>query len=120
MYKQQWIKLCRADQLLGNAGVAALVGERQLALFYVPANDAVYAVDNFDPVTGAQVMARGLVGSQGDQYYVASPLLKQRYCLATGQGLDDAKVQLGSWPVRRVAGDIEVAISEADKRFSYA
>lgn len=120
MDKQQWIKLCKEEQLLSNAGVAALVGERQLALFYVPANDAVYAVDNFDPVTKAQVMARGLVGNQGEQYYVASPLLKQRYCLATGQGLDDADMQLGSWPVRRKGGDIEVAISAADKKFSYA
>ena len=120
MDKQQWIKLCTEEQLLDNAGVAALVGERQLALFYVPANDAVYAVDNFDPVMEAQVMARGLVGSQGEQHYVASPLLKQRYCLATGQGLDDAKVSLGSWPVRRVGGAIEVAMSEADKSFSYA
>ncbi len=113
MSVQQWVQVCDQQQLLANAGVTALIGEQQVAVFYVPANDQVFAVDNLDPVTGAQVMARGLIGSQGEQMYVASPLLKQRYCLHTGQGLDDDAQRLNNWPVRLNDGMVEVALEAA-------
>ena len=112
MSAQQWIPICNENQLLPNGGVAALVGERQLAVFYVPAKQQLFAMDNLDPVTGAQVMARGLIGIQGDQLYVASPLLKQRYCLQSGQGLDEGHQALPCWPVRNVNGTVEVAFPE--------
>lgn len=120
MSQQQWIQVCEETALLANGGVAALHGERQLALFYVPQQEQVFALDNFDPVMEAQVMARGLVGNQGEQWYVASPLLKQRYCLHSGQGLDDQTTSLISWPARCVDGMVEVALTCADKAFSYA
>ncbi|MDP6969815.1 MAG: nitrite reductase small subunit NirD [Gammaproteobacteria bacterium] len=113
MSTQQWIPVCHENQLLPDAGVAALLGERQLALFYVSAKQQFFVLDNLDPVTGAQVMARGLIGNQGEQWYVASPLLKQRYCLHSGQSLDDDQVALPSWPARCINGMVEVALPEA-------
>ena len=112
MSVQQWIPICSESQLIPNAGVAALLGEQQLAVFYVPAKQQFFALDNLDPITGAQVMARGLIGNQGEQWYVASPLLKQRYCLHSGRGLDD-QATLSRWPVRCVNGMVEVAWSQA-------
>ncbi|HCH23102.1 MAG TPA: nitrite reductase (NAD(P)H) small subunit [Oceanospirillaceae bacterium] len=120
MSQQQWTAVCEETDLLANGGVAVLHGERQLALFYVPQQQKVFALDNFDPVMRAQVMARGLVGNQGEQWYVASPLLKQRYCLHSGQGLDDQTTSLVSWPARCIDGVVEVALASADRAFSYA
>jgi nitrite reductase (NADH) small subunit len=50
---------------------------------------SVHAIDHRDPATGANVIARGLLGTVGDEWYVASPLHKHRYSLFTGRCLSD-------------------------------
>ncbi len=55
----------------------------QVALFRT--GDELFAVDNLDPVGGAYVMSRGIVGSRGGVPTVASPLHKQVYDLRTGR-----------------------------------
>lgn len=82
--------VCRLEQLDPERGAAALVGGRQVALFRLP-GDRVVAVDHRDPATGANVLARGLLGTTADGgWYVASPLLKHRYSLDDGRCLGDA------------------------------
>ncbi|NEE25138.1 nitrite reductase (NAD(P)H) small subunit, partial [Streptomyces sp. SID7982] len=60
----------------------------------------VYAIGNRDPFTGAYVLSRGLLGSAGGRPFVASPLLKQRFDLATGACLDDEEVSVPVFAVR--------------------
>jgi nitrite reductase (NADH) small subunit len=107
-----WVPVCRAGDLTPDRGVAVLVDGRPVAVFLLAATPAapatLYAVDHLDPATGVAVMARGLVGSAGDRPYVASPLHKQRYDLATGACLDDDSVHLDTWPVRLVGEVVEV------------
>ena len=59
---------------------------------------------NFDPFSKANVISRGLLGScdiDGQKVrYVASPMYKQRFDLATGKCLDDERVSLRSYPVK--------------------
>jgi nitrite reductase (NADH) small subunit len=102
-----WTKICTIDDLAVDRGAAALVDGEQVAIFRL-ANGDVYAVDHHDPFSGANVMARGLVGTRGDRSTVASPIYKQVFDLATGQCLDDESVALRSWPVRVVDGTVEV------------
>jgi len=97
---QQWIHICNLDDLVADSGMCALVEERQVALFYIPEQGKVFAIDNFDPVGKANVMSRGLVGSSEERLFVASPLYKERYCLETGECLDNAKVVLDTWQTR--------------------
>jgi NAD(P)H-dependent nitrite reductase small subunit len=101
---QQWIHVCNIDDLVADSGVCALVEERQVALFYVPDQRRVYAIDNFDPVGQANVLSRGLIGSEGDCLFVASPLYKERYCLDSGVCLDNDAVVLDTWQTR-IDGD---------------
>jgi len=102
-----WISVCRVGSLPVDRGAAALVGDRQVALFRL-ASGEVYAVGHRDPFSDANVMARGLVGTRGDVPTVASPVYKQVFDLRTGRCLDDESVALGSWPVRIVDGIVEV------------
>lgn len=102
-----WTKVCAVDLLAVDRGAAALVDGHQVAVFRL-ANGEVYAVDHRDPFSGANVMARGLVGTRGEKSTVASPIYKQVFDLATGQCLDDETVSLRSWPVRVVDGMVEV------------
>lgn len=99
--------VCRLDQLAPERGVAALVEGRQVALFRIegPRGVTVHAIDHRDPFTGANVLARGIVGTVGDRWYVASPLHKQRFDLVTGECLDHDDVRVVVHPVH-VVGDI--------------
>lgn len=108
-----WTAVCSLDDLAIDRGAAALVGGNQVAIFRLAAGD-VYAVGHRDPFSGANVMARGLVGTRGDIPTVASPIYKQSFDLRTGQCLDDDAVTLGSWPVRVVDGIVEVEDAPAD------
>ncbi|AJP01911.1 nitrite reductase [Streptomyces cyaneogriseus subsp. noncyanogenus] len=95
-----WFTVCDLGALLPGRGVAALLPDgRQAALFRDRA-DTLYAVDNRDPFTGAAVLSRGLTGTHQGRPFVASPLLKQRFDLATGQCLDDETVRVAAYEVR--------------------
>ncbi|MGW2776146.1 nitrite reductase small subunit NirD [Streptomyces olivaceoviridis] len=95
-----WFTVCDLSLLLPGRGVAALLPDgRQVALFRDRA-DRLYAVDNRDPFTGAAVLSRGLTGTHQGRPFVASPLLKQRFDLVTGECLDDASVRVAAYEVR--------------------
>lgn len=87
------VAVCRVHDLVVERGVAALVHGAQVALFRL-GDGSVHAIDHRDPFTGVNVLARGLVGTQGDEWYVASPLHKQRFSLTTGQCLTDPAVSV--------------------------
>ena len=67
-----WIDVCAWDELTPDRGACALVGARQVALFRVSPADDLYAVSNYDPFSRANVLSRGIVGSQGAVVKVAS------------------------------------------------
>jgi nitrite reductase (NADH) small subunit len=102
-----WTPICAVDDLAVDRGAAALLDDQQVAVFRL-ASGEVYAVGHRDPFSGANVMARGLVGTRGDIPTVASPIYKQSFDLRTGRCLDDEAVALGSWPVRVVDGIVEL------------
>jgi nitrite reductase (NADH) small subunit len=92
------VAVCRYADLEPERGVAALVDGVQVAVFRL-ADGSVVAVGHHDPFSGANVIARGIVGTRGDTPTVASPMYKQVFDLRTGICLDDPTVTLGSHPV---------------------
>ena len=106
----QWVDVVALDRLIPGRGVAALVGGRQVALFLVDGGE-LFAVDNFDPFSGAFVMSRGIVGDRAGAPKVASPMYKQSFDLRTGQCLDDDQVRIPTYAVRLVDGRVEVAVT---------
>jgi nitrite reductase (NADH) small subunit len=95
-----WFTVCDLNVLLPGRGVAALLPDgRQAAIFRDRAGN-LYAIDNRDPFGGAAVLSRGLTGTHQGRPFVASPLLKQRFDLETGQCLDDETVRITAYEVR--------------------
>ncbi|MFD6289354.1 nitrite reductase small subunit NirD [Streptomyces sp. NPDC060205] len=95
-----WFAVCDLSVLTPGRGVAALLPDgRQVALFLDRAG-RMYAIDNRDPFSGAAVLSRGLTGSHRGRPFVASPLLKQRFDLASGECLDDESVRVTTYEVR--------------------
>lgn len=103
----EWMAICTLDDLTPDRGAAAMVSGRQVALFRL-SGDAVYAIAHRDPYSGANVMARGLVGSRGGVPTVASPMHKQIFDLRTGESMDDPAVRLDTWETRVVEGVVEI------------
>jgi len=104
-------EVCRYDVLVPERGVAALVGNVQIALFRTH-DGSVFAVGNHDPFSGANVMSRGIVGSRGDVPTVASPMFKQVFDLRTGSCLDDPEVSLPVYRVELVDGAVVVNLGD--------
>ncbi|MFJ1746367.1 nitrite reductase small subunit NirD [Streptomyces sp. NPDC088116] len=97
---EEWFAVCELSSLTPGRGVAALLPDgRQVAVFLDRAGHP-YAISNRDPFSGAQVLSRGLTGTHDGRPFVASPLLKQRFDLATGQCLDDDEVAVQAYEVR--------------------
>lgn len=105
-----WVAVCDLDALEPFWGEAALVAGHQIALVRLP-GDRVLAVGNLDPVAGAYVMSRGIVGSRGDRATIASPLHKEVYDLESGERLGADAPGLGSYPVRVADGRVEVLVA---------
>ncbi|MFJ8537654.1 nitrite reductase small subunit NirD [Streptomyces sp. NPDC093591] len=98
--EDDWFTVCDLSRLIPGRGVAALLPDgRQVALFR-DRNGALYAIDNRDPFGGAAVLSRGLTGTHQGRPFVASPLLKQRFDLESGQCLDDEAVRIAAYEVR--------------------
>ena len=103
--KCNWEAVCQTADLVEGSGVCALVDGVQVALFYLPGEEqSIYAIGNRDPIGGANVLSRGMVGDLGGKLVVASPLYKQHYSLETGACLEDESVSV---PVlaARIEGD---------------
>jgi nitrite reductase (NADH) small subunit len=109
-----WTDVCAADDIPPGVGAAALVRGEQIAI--VRRRDGnVSAISNFDPFSKAFVLARGIVGDRGGVPKISSPVYKQSYDLDTGQCLDDPGVRLPVYPVRVVAGRIQVGTASEKK-----
>lgn len=99
---QTWRPLCTKADLVPHSGVAAWIetdeGPAQVALFYLPGHATeLFAVDHRDPFSGANVIARGIVGDLSGAPVVASPIYKQHFRLDDGQCLEDEAVRLRCW-----------------------
>lgn len=106
------VSVCHANDLIPNSGIAVLHNETQIAVFYVPhLQPSVYAIANYDPLSDANVLARGIVGDCQGELCVASPIYKQHFNLRSGQCMEEPTVVLQTWPCRIVDGAIALEFS---------
>ncbi|WP_323986047.1 nitrite reductase small subunit NirD [Pseudomonas canadensis] len=107
-----WKCVCSETDLVSNSGVVVWLDGAQVALFYLPGaqDQTLFAIDNHDPESGANVIGRGLIGSIKGDLVVAAPIYKQHYRLEDGQCLEAPDQRLRVWPVRLNAGVVELAL----------
>ncbi|WP_413731339.1 nitrite reductase large subunit NirB [Sodalis sp. RH20] len=111
-----WRPVCMLGDIPAHAGIAARLGQRQIALFYLPSaagpaggEGRVYALSNHEAGSGANVLARGLVGDVAGEPVVISPLYKKHFRLRDGCCLEDAGLSVSAWPVEIRQGRVWVA-----------
>lgn len=105
----EWTVVCPYSRLEPERGIAALVHGVQVAVFRL-FDGQLFAIGNQDPIAGAYVLSRGIVGSRGDVPTVSSPLFKQAYDLRTGECLDEPGVRVPTYPVRCQDGQVQVGM----------
>ena len=108
----EWKTVCSTDDLVVNSGICALINGQQIAIFQTKEGQSkhLYALSNWDPIGGANVLYRGLLGSAEKQIFVASPLYKQRFDVLTGQCLDDDDVCLKTFEVRAIDEQVQIKV----------
>ena len=105
----KWQPVCSVDDLVAGSGVAVLLGQQPVALFWLPELEpGLFALAHRDPFSGAEVLAHGLICDINGELTVASPLYKQHFRLTDGVCLEDAGVSVACWPVRINGDQIEI------------
>ena len=94
----RWTVVCPATSLTLDRGSAAIFGDQQIAIFRI-STGGIYALENHDPFSNANVISRGIVGHTAGHLKVASPMYKQSFDLETGICLDDPSVSLRVFPI---------------------
>jgi len=105
---ESWESVCQFDDLIDNIGVCVLVNDKQIAVFRLSDSRKLYAIDNLDPFSHANVLSRGMSGDLKGQPVVASPIYKQHFNLDTGQCLEDESVKIPVYPIRVVDGNVQI------------
>jgi nitrite reductase (NADH) small subunit len=106
-----WRTVCMRNDLVPNSGVVAWLDGAQIALFFLPDEEGggrVFAVDNRDPRSGANVIGRGLIANLANKLVVAAPLYKQHFGLEDGVCVETPDERLRVWPVRLRDDRVEV------------
>ncbi|WP_281648312.1 nitrite reductase small subunit NirD [Parendozoicomonas sp. Alg238-R29] len=104
----EWATVCSAGEVTELLGIGALIFDHQVAVFKV--DGELYAIDNFDPFSQANVLSRGIVGDLKGELVVASPIYKQHFSLKAGTCLEDGTVSIAVHPVRVQDGMVQVAL----------
>jgi NAD(P)H-dependent nitrite reductase large subunit/NAD(P)H-dependent nitrite reductase small subunit len=94
----RWHAVCELDEVLPDTGVAALIDGHQIAIFRV--GHRVFAIDNHDPHSEANVLSRGIVGDLNGELVVASPVYKHHFALATGRCIEEPDLSVRAYPAR--------------------
>lgn len=105
--------VCALDQIEREGGVLALVAGEAVAVFRTY-DDQLFAISGWDPFSRACVLARGIMGTRGDTWFVASPMHKQAFDLRTGRCLDDAAVGVPTYDVWLADAQVVVGARRED------
>lgn len=109
-YPASWHSICSRTDLVAYSGVVAWFAGAQVALFYLPDSTGgkIHAVHNHDPLSGANVIGRGILGQLQGAVVVASPLYKQHFRLEDGGCLEKPEIALTVWPARLNGDRVEI------------
>lgn len=103
----EWEAVCPIDGIEHERGVTALVHGQAVAIFRTH-DDQFFAIGNHDPFSRSSVLGRGIVGVRDDRPFVASPVHRHGFDLATGVCLDDDQVSVPAYAVRVENGVVHV------------
>jgi nitrite reductase (NADH) large subunit len=109
-----WVRVARAADVPRDGGITYDHGGYQVAVYNFAGNDGWYATQATCPHRQDAVLARGLLGTQGDEPKVACPMHKKTFSLVSGAGLSDPQYAVRTFPVELRDGEVWVALPPAE------
>ncbi len=103
-------KICQISNIIPGTGVCALVNSEQVAVFRPTDAEEVFAISNTAPFYQSNVLSRSLICQHKGELWVASPLKKQRFNLATGVCMEDERFSVKSYQARVTKSEVEIAV----------
>jgi nitrite reductase (NADH) small subunit len=98
--------VCASAAIPRGSGVTALLPNGSQVAVFRTAQEEFFALDNVDPVSGAAVLARGILGDRAGRTVVISPMHKNAFDLETGVCLEDPAIVVRTHRVAVVDGEI--------------
>lgn len=111
---QQWIMVCKTEDIPENGGACVKVEEQQVAVFNFKRRNQWYATQNLCPHKQQMVLSRGMIGSAGEncEPKVACPFHKNTFSLITGNGISDEKLYIKTYPVKVSSGLVYICLEQ--------
>lgn len=109
-----WIRVASVADVPRDGGITYDHDGYQVAIYNLASHGGWYATQATCPHRGDAVLARGLLGTQGDEPKVACPMHKKTFSLLTGAGLSDPQYALRTFPVELRDGELWVALPPAE------
>jgi nitrite reductase (NADH) large subunit len=100
----RWVLVGKAWDFPRDGGATVKYGRTQIAVFNFASRGAWYATQNMCPHRREFVLARGMIGDQGDKPKVACPVHKKTFSLESGKCLSGEDYSVQVFPVK-VEGD---------------
>ncbi|CAN5145996.1 nitrite reductase small subunit NirD [soil metagenome] len=95
-----WTAACPLDHLIPGRGVGVLLDDGSQAALFRLDDDSLHAIGNIDPISGAAVLSRGIVGDRAGRAVVQSPIKKQAFAFDDGCCLDAPTVSVPVYATR--------------------
>jgi len=113
--KSTWVTVGRVADFPRDGGAAIKYGDVQIAVFNFSSRAEWYACQNMCPHKKAFVLARGIVGTQGETPKVACPVHKKAFSLESGQCVSGDDLSVKVFPVRIVADEVQLLLPPKDQ-----
>jgi nitrite reductase (NADH) large subunit len=113
--RREWVRVASVNEVPDDGGIAVRYGDTQIALFHFPSRGEWHATQNMCPHKREMVLARGILGSQGDAPKVACPLHKKTFDLRTGACLSGESLDIATFPVRVDGNDVFVELPPVEE-----
>lgn len=105
-----WQPACAVDHIPEDGGACVLLDGKQIAIFNFTRRGEWYATDNQCPHRQQMALARGMIGSAGDEPKVACPFHKKTFSLRSGHCLSDDGYQINTYPINVIDGVVYIRL----------
>lgn len=107
-----WFKAAEVSKFPENGGACVKYKDKQIAVFNFTRKGQWYACQNLCPHKMEMVLARGMIGIDGDHPKVACPLHKNTFSLKTGENLNGNLDGIATYPVKIQENFVYIGFSE--------
>jgi nitrite reductase (NADH) large subunit len=105
-----WVRVAHTTDVPRDGGLTIAHGGLRVAVFHFATRNEWWATQATCPHRKDDVLGRGLLGTHDGTPKVACPLHKKTFALTTGEGLNDARYCIRTYPVEVRGDDVWVKL----------